>query len=553
MNLDPPTILPGLDGTPSGPLHVRPGPDPHSLLLTLNHRQSIHYHNATIAQTFFAPSFLTLTTPLTYDPISKLYLVVINNQKLLAWDGKEVKLDKIPGIDLGIDVLDVIQTHSGCYVAFKNGHVQPISYLRSVDFNKAELCDSPGLFKGHAKPQRTNVIEVKRQTFVVHETDSKILVFRSKINADTGKIDLTPISEVNGRKNSKTLGVLDTHNGPQVFFLDAENILTSTSIFNPAEDDQKLLQLPSTLTKVHLTPIDRDFTFIHGENTESTLVHVLHLASASIFASQILPSTSIDVSTCVDHRLFFKLDSKPAEMAARRLPRRLADMVGKGRRQPNCLERRTVEKDTDGRIQYLGQVTRAVQLYEEIPALLEKKGRPVGTELEKLLGEEEDIPELIVLAMIEFLLSAPDSRLVEKGHEIGQVVRERLLVKAFLKPITETLMLQYLRQTDLDMATKLLEFLDIALKLQNGEHTEEFLQFVLWVTLILNAHYSQMIVTKDAKVLDVIKSITDTVVELENNSNLCATMMPLVSMIREKKCQTPSYANKAYCIEIVNL
>ena len=77
-----------------------------------------------------------------------------------------------------------------------------------------------------------------------------------------------------------------------------------------------------------------------------------------------------------------------------------------------------------------------------------------------------------------------------------QVMREQLLSKAFEVPVTESMMLTYLCQIDFDIAIKMVEFVNLSLKLLmgtregNGDH---FSRLVEWMGMLLNAHYTNIL------------------------------------------------------------
>ena len=78
-----------------------------------------------------------------------------------------------------------------------------------------------------------------------------------------------------------------------------------------------------------------------------------------------------------------------------------------------------------------------------------------------------------------------------------QVKREKMLSKAFEVPVTESMMLTYLCQIDFDIAIKMVEFVNLSLKLlmgtrevQGGGH---FSRLVEWMGMLLNAHYTNIL------------------------------------------------------------
>jgi hypothetical protein len=185
-----------------------------------------------------------------------------------------------------------------------------------------------------------------------------------------------------------------------------------------------------------------------------------------------------------------------------------------------------------------------VQLYQAVPEALQNGDIDA---IESILSSYEDIPELLVLSMIEYLICAPDSRFESVVH------REKLLSKAFDTPLTEALMQQYLSRTEFSTANKMLAFLELSLRLQQGEHTETFLRLLTWVSLILNAHYANILLTRDETAVGLLQGLSDCVENHEKQAGSCVGLMPLVSLIKHKKYPQQNFSNRAYCIEIVDI
>lgn len=55
------------------------------------------------------------------------------------------------------------------------------------------------------------------------------------------------------------------------------------------------------------------------------------------------------------------------------------------------------------------------------------------------------------------------------------------------------------------------------------------------------------------QVAELVEDVSKTVGDLEASASLCSSVLPLATLVRDQKCIEPSYANKTYCIEIVEL
>ena len=153
-------------------------------------------------------------------------------------------------------------------------------------------------------------------------------------------------------------------------------------------------------------------------------------------------------------------------------------------------------------------------------------------------------------------------------------------------PVAESMMLSYLGQIDFAIAVKMVEFVNISLKLQMGTKEAQggqggnyFNRLVEWMGMLLNAHYTNILLlsrdddkvcssSRDAchvpsltsiyksslfQVAELVEDVSKTVGDLEASASLCSSVLPLATLVRDQKCIEPSYANKTYCIEIVEL
>ena len=123
-----------------------------------------------------------------------------------------------------------------------------------------------------------------------------------------------------------------------------------------------------------------------------------------------------------------------------------------------------------------------------------------------------------------------------------------MILKALNVPITESLALQYLPKMSLDSTIKLLQFLHLALRVE-----AECDNLILWLSMAINSHYSNLIMSKREDVMELINELALTVAEFEKGSSFCGLLAPFIKMVMEGKCQTDANNhNQDYCIEVVN-
>ena len=76
--------------------------------------------------------------------------------------------------------------------------------------------------------------------------------------------------------------------------------------------------------------------------------------------------------------------------------------------------------------------------------------------------------------------------------------------------------------------------------------------FVL-LYLISDDHRIRSYIPCTLQVAELVEDVSKTVGDLDAAASLCSSVLPLANLVKEKKCIEPSYANKTYCIEIVEL
>ena len=111
--------------------------------------------------------------------------------------------------------------------------------------------------------------------------------------------------------------------------------------------------------------------------------------------------------------------------------------------------------------EFVGSLSQPVQLYQILPDLLVEQNI---NKVAEIVETFTDVPELLVLNIIEMYYIAPTDKFGGKKskkciEEVCENRRKELLSKAFGLPITDSLMIQHLRQIEFSLAKKILDTL----------------------------------------------------------------------------------------------
>ena len=82
------------------------------------------------------------------------------------------------------------------------------------------------------------------------------------------------------------------------------------------------------------------------------------------------------------------------------------------------------------------------------------------------------------------------------------------------------------------------------------EKPEDFEHYITWLALLLDAHYSNFMVTKDEEAIAVIEECAKLLGELDYSVNMLATLMSRMKMMKKEK-QLSHAHNKLFSVEVV--
>lgn len=179
-------------------------------------------------------------------------------------------------------------------------------------------------------------------------------------------------------------------------------------------------------------------------------------------------------------------------------------------------------------------------LYSVIPDLI-KKGD--SSELAKLITNTADIPESLLLDCIKFFLSQSELRREAQVCYLGL-----LLSRGF----SDAVMSDELRKVSLSDVVKLLEVLNSLMHDPAGTECSQA-SLLDWMSLVLNSHYLQLVVTNEANTVEVLEEVNATIKSLETTTKMMVETRTLVHTILNTNLPTVPANNHAYCIEIIQI
>ena len=122
--------LSGLEG--HGDIAIRPAAKTNYALISIGTKRAVEYDldEKQIIKSYFVPSHLNLSTPLSYDNLSKSMVCVVNKTSLLVWDGQENHLERLKETKkLKVSVTDILASDGTLILCFENGDLQPLNYV----------------------------------------------------------------------------------------------------------------------------------------------------------------------------------------------------------------------------------------------------------------------------------------------------------------------------------------------------------------------------------------------------------------------------------------
>ncbi len=575
------------------PLRARPGPardgggEEEEVLLGCGPRQAACMRQGSVARTWQAPSYLSLSVPPTWDPADGRFACVVNGNKVLLWDGEETKLDKVKEeVDVSGVVFDLLELGGGLVAVFQDGSAQTLRYLQRNPSDK-----KTGHLPNCHKLKDAKILSRKSRSFLVLHSEvssggpSSVTSLSLTTQADSGKLEVEATDDgvFSVSKGEMILDTLQTWSGPSAFVAEASGSLTCITLPMPGKGSQQLAKFPcpgGSSKPLFARALGDDFAAViySPDKSLGNVLRILSLRFGSAVCELDLGRGDVlsGMATLGKSKIFLSTAGGSVQQVnASDLPSSLDSMIGilggsKAQRRGFETEGGEASKLVRG----ANVVSGSVGLYHLLPKMFRDHDVD-GVAKILLYQKNEEIPELLLLACVEFLIKTPDKAFKSKSGPSPQVRRESLLSAAFTAPFTEPLMSQYLAKVDSETASKMLEFLDLSLRLhlaeqrlrtENGEEDDEeggsssLERTIAWVSLILNSRYNDVVVSRDPRAVELVSSLSSAVASCEEGASFALTsLMPLLEMTKDGGAELlggageRALARRDYCIEIINL
>ena len=138
-----------------------------------------------------------------------------------------------------------------------------------------------------------------------------------------------------------------------------------------------------------------------------------------------------------------------------------------------------------------------------------------------------------------------------------------LLSRVFNVPVTESVLLQHLRNSEFSLVQKMLGHLIDMVRIESAETVagsggedlkgDNFEHHLSWIGCLLNAHYANFLMSTAEGSIKMLEEALETVQVLEDNVNAMGETMAVVKLIHDKQMIQTDYSNMNYSIETVEL
>lgn len=515
----------GLEGHEE--FRVMPSKSEDHILITVGSRRAIDYKlsEKSAMTVFFAPSHISLTTPVGFNRTTQMYVCVVNKTDLLVWSGEETHLEKVEvASKLQIAAVDLICLQDMTVgIVLENGDLQPVSYLlqkkgsshhekcphapsvisktRVVTHNGVQHCVYVGL---------NDAVDVHRLAFdVLNECFELQLHVKSRKILDFSDADVV---------GDKLVGISK-----------GGSVLSIFPLFDSGLDVKLEHTLGESYKATKVVGLNESHAAVFCSKPDGAVIKVVDVNFGTVASeTEVKSATSNHMVAFDSKKLLFKVGPRVACWTLEDLPSGLADLVGKHEDASSptfgndCLPWRDLH-DSDnpdwlGLIQD-GNINDCVNLIDR---------------------SEGHLPDALKVALVEFLL--------EKSDDID------VMKKALRMPMSENGILQYLKYTEYRSAKKMISSI-IKLLQETSTNDDAFIdQLLAWLDLVLNAHYTNFVVTKDNESKDVLIMCAELMEELDSSVNMLATVMSQMKMMKEKiAIRQAQVSNHIYSVEVVYL
>jgi len=181
--------------------------------------------------------------------------------------------------------------------------------------------------------------------------------------------------------------------------------------------------------------------------------------------------------------------------------------------------------------------------YNVIPQLIEECET---SKLKSTLSTIKDIPEQLLLDCFLYFMDK-DKTNFNDGEEMETM---NIL---FSYEISQALMSEEVLRLSLNHVVKLLKTLNLLLQQPPDVVTNNEKNLFEWASMLITSHYMQLVVSRDADVLDVVNDVHQTIKIYQDTMKLMGDSKIKVHNMLNTKLPPVKNNNQAYCIEIIQI
>ena len=522
-------FLNGIEGPEKISLRLSNTPD--NFLITLGNRRVVEYRmsDKTVVNSYFLPSHMSYSTPMAtkFSDSTKELICVINKKHFYCWDGHENRLDEVKErMELPHAAIDLIDDNGNLLLVFENGDIQSIEHIQQISssetygFSKCRYC--PAIIS------KTRILSNDGLKHCIHiGSDGNASLYKMSLDGTRYVQNYVKSFNMKNASHSDIVG-----NSLVWISKDDQDTVQAEAIFDSKKNNSSVSFRLSSVSKINSLAIFDSkrvaLLCIGSDDLDSSLIKIFNMDYGIDETTIPLKAHSSNQLECLDGgKVIFKQGARFACWTVENLPRGLSDLVGCKMDQSSSVKPTDmVVKDGGISLQFFNED------HDSSYDLIQKA---LGTSHAELISEH--LPDLVKISMIENALADPDN--------------DSLLRSALLIPFTDHVVLEHIRNLKFSSAKTLIHRL-VQIMQDVLEDSDEFEHFITWLALILDAHYTNFMIAKDAESKDIILECSQLLEALDRSFNMLASVMSRIKMAnKENQLMNGQASNRHYAVEVV--
>jgi len=459
-------------------------------------------------------------------------VVVVDSGQVVFATRADSKLDSMDKLNIGSDVHDVLVHDKELYVVFRNGNARTLNFLRK----NAGWRNSDAVLGPAEQLAGSWIVQHSGLTRIVHQVENSddggsvvLLTGDVLLDPDNGSVKIVNIvrSVLMARDDLVTLDV-SRHGSPTLAVLNKDGCVYARQLFKKVaggtgdEDQLRKVCAVSGIGHAGLTCLDDDHAAVMNSEDEGGVLEVVNLRYGVVASDKKIKATVHEGRGIgwIGPNLYLNIGGRVASVRVEGLDGGLESLLG-----------RLATNDV-------------TTCYNSVPAMIEKRD---AAGLVNLLNTVEDLPESLHLDCVRFFLRDEADR------------EERLLHLAglFSRRFSDVIMSEEVRRVPVEEVVTLLSHLDSLLVSPASPTISPAADQCLlldWVSLVLNSHYLQLVVTTDQETLDVLTRLAANVADSQDSGRLLVEARQVVyNIINTRVVPDMQASNSQYCIEIIQI